>query len=46
MVADALSRIPGSEVIDCLKLCNMGYTFGMKHVDDLGEELSGKLCGM
>ena len=36
VVADALSRVPGSESVDCLQLCSLDYTFGLRHVDDLG----------
>ena len=29
VVADTLSRIPGSESVDCMKLCNLYFTCGL-----------------
>ena len=37
MVADALSRIPGSEVLPADELCSYLYTLGLVHVDDVGD---------
>ena len=34
MVADTLSRIPGSEMLDVSLLCSCWYTLGVEHVDD------------
>ncbi len=39
VVADALSRIPGMETISSILLCSKGFTLGMQHVDDLGDEV-------
>ena len=38
VVADALSRVPGSEDVNCLQLCSCTHTFGLLHVDDSGFE--------
>ena len=35
MVADALSRIPGTEALSPTELCSMLCTLGLKHVDDV-----------
>ncbi len=35
MVADALSRVPGSEFLTATELCNMCCTLGVAHVEDL-----------
>ncbi len=35
VVADALSRIPGSELLTSSELCNMCCTLGVAHVEDL-----------
>ena len=34
MVADALSRVPGSEALDASLLCGYVCTLGVEHVDD------------
>ena len=34
MVADALSRVPGSEVLAASGLCSFCYTLGVEHVFD------------
>ena len=34
MVADALSRVLGSEVLDAGSLCSVFCTLGVMHVDD------------
>ena len=34
MVADTLSRIPGSEKLDQVELCSYCCTLGVLHVDD------------
>ncbi len=33
-MADALSRVPGSEVLDVGSLCSLFCTLGISHVDD------------
>ena len=38
MIADALSRLPGTEHI-ISNICNNWYTLGMVHVDDLGSDV-------
>ena len=38
VVADALSRVPGSEDVSCLQLCSLSHTFGFQHIDDLGDD--------
>ncbi len=35
VVADSLSRIPGSELLTANELCNMCCTLGVTHVEDL-----------
>ncbi len=35
VVADALSRIPGSELLTSSELCNICCTLGISHVEDL-----------
>ncbi len=35
VVADTLSRIPGSELLTATELCNMCCTLGVSHVEDL-----------
>ena len=39
MVADCLSRIPGTESLDCNLLCSSMYTLGLLHVSDLPDEV-------
>ena len=34
VVADALSRVPGSEVLSTAQLCSVLYTLGIYHVDE------------
>ena len=34
VVADTLSRVPGSELLDVLCLCSSVFTLGIEHVDD------------
>ena len=34
VVADALSRVPGSEALDVSLLCSFVCTLGVEHVDD------------
>ncbi len=35
VVADALSRIPGTEALSASELCSMLCTLGLNHVDDV-----------
>jgi hypothetical protein len=35
IVADTLSRIPGSECLTSFELCSLVSTLGVKHCDDL-----------
>lgn len=35
IVADSLSRIPGTEKLDMLFLCSMFYTLGVQHCVDV-----------
>ena len=30
------------ESVDCMEICSLGYTLGLKHVDDLGS--NGRKC--
>ena len=39
MVADTLSRIPGSEVVSSLHMCSFDWTLGVEHADDLGADV-------
>ncbi len=39
VVADTLSRVPGSELLTATELCNMCYTLGIAHVEDLPLDL-------
>ncbi len=39
MVADSLSRIPGSELLTATELCSMSHTLGMAHIVDLPASL-------
>ena len=39
VVADALSRVPGMETVNCLQVCSRKFTLGLLHIDDLGSEL-------
>ncbi len=39
VVADSLSRIPGSELLTTNELCNMCCTLGVSHVEDLPVDL-------
>ena len=40
MVADTLSRVPGSELLTAAELCSSSCTLNVCHVDDL----PAKLC--
>ena len=40
MVADALSRIPGSEFLTSFKCCSSLYILGIQHVDDVAAKLT------
>ena len=46
VVADSLSRIPGSESLEMLQLCNLVNTFGIKHVDDTPIKLQKQFKGI
>jgi hypothetical protein len=35
VVADTLSRVPGSELLTCLELCSLDCTLGVLHSADL-----------
>ncbi len=39
VVADTLSRVPGSELLTTNELCNMCCTLGVSHVEDLPVDL-------
>lgn len=39
VVADTLSRMPGSELLTSLEFCSMICTLGVKHADDLPVKL-------
>ncbi len=39
MVADTLSRIPGSELLTSFELCSLYSTLGVQHVEDLPVKL-------
>ena len=41
MVADTLSRMPGSELLTSLKLCSLNHTLGVKHSKDLPAKMGG-----
>ncbi len=41
VVADTLSRVPGSELLTATELCNMCCTLGVAHVEDLPLALCG-----
>ena len=43
VVADALSRVPGSENVSSLVLCSLSHTVGLEHVDDLGSDCTKQL---
>ena len=34
-MADALSRIPGSEALPATEVCSYLYTLGLQHIDDV-----------
>ena len=40
IVADALSRVPGSETLDAAHLCSADFTLGVPHVDDVGDDVA------
>ena len=40
VVADSLSRVPGSELLTCLELCSLDCTLGVPHSSDLPAKLA------
>ncbi len=47
VVADMLSSVPGSELVTATKICNMCYTLGVSHVEDLPLDLcDDKVLGL
>ena len=43
-VADHLSRIPGTEVLEAPLLCSMLSTCGISHVLDIGDSAKDVVC--